>query len=172
MKNVHLSHWFIIGSSFLPWTSDFCLGLQKLFLRICLLILESGEGRERERKREREKHWCEWEPSICFLSYAPCPGIEPQPRRVPWLRIKLDGSPSNWATPVRDPIAFYLFLYLFLNILFIFFFREKGREGERERNIGQQPRHVSWLGIELETFGFAGQHSIHWATPARVPIAF
>ena len=32
---------------------------------------------------------------------------------------------------------------------------------------GRQPRHVHWLGIELTTFWFAGQHSIHWATPAR-----
>ena len=30
---------------------------------------------------------------------------------------------------------------------------------------GPQPRHVPWLGIEPATFWFAGQHSIHWATP-------
>ena len=32
---------------------------------------------------------------------------------------------------------------------------------------GPQPRHVPWLGIELATFWFSGQHSIHWPTPAR-----
>ena len=32
---------------------------------------------------------------------------------------------------------------------------------------GPQPRHVSWLGIKLVTLWFAGQCSIHRATPAR-----
>ena len=32
---------------------------------------------------------------------------------------------------------------------------------------GPQPRHVPWLGIEPATLWFAGQHWIHWATPAR-----
>ena len=32
---------------------------------------------------------------------------------------------------------------------------------------GPQPRHVPWPGIEPVTFRFTGQHSIHWATPAR-----
>ena len=32
---------------------------------------------------------------------------------------------------------------------------------------GLQPRHVSWLGIELATLWFTGWHSVHWATPAR-----
>ena len=31
---------------------------------------------------------------------------------------------------------------------------------------GLQLRHGPWLGIELATLWFAGQHSIHWATPA------
>ena len=35
---------------------------------------------------------------------------------------------------------------------------------------GPQPRHVSWLGIELENLWFTGPHSIHWATPARAQI--
>ena len=35
---------------------------------------------------------------------------------------------------------------------------------------GLQPRHVPWLGIEPATLCFAGQHSIHWATPARAGI--
>ena len=33
-----------------------------------------------------------------------------------------------------------------------------------------QPRHVSWLGIELATLRFAGRHSVHWATPARADV--
>ena len=37
---------------------------------------------------------------------------------------------------------------------------------------GPQPRRVSWLGIKPVTLWFAGQHSIHWATPARAEMAF
>ena len=33
---------------------------------------------------------------------------------------------------------------------------------------GLKPRHVPRLGIKQATFRFAGWHSIHWATPARV----
>ena len=33
---------------------------------------------------------------------------------------------------------------------------------------GLQPRHVPWLGIELATLWFAGQLSIHYATPVKV----
>ena len=33
--------------------------------------------------------------------------------------------------------------------------------------LGLQPRHEPWWGIEPATLWFAGQHSIHWATPAR-----
>ena len=32
---------------------------------------------------------------------------------------------------------------------------------------GLQPRHVPWLEIEPATLWFTGQHSIHWATPAK-----
>ena len=35
---------------------------------------------------------------------------------------------------------------------------------------GLQFRHVPWLGIELVTLWFAGQNSIHWATPARAKV--
>ena len=37
---------------------------------------------------------------------------------------------------------------------------------------GPQPRHVPWLGIKLATFLFAGQRSVHWATPARATPTF
>ena len=37
---------------------------------------------------------------------------------------------------------------------------------------GPQPRHVPWLGIKLVTLRFAGQHSIHWATPARALLIY
>ena len=33
---------------------------------------------------------------------------------------------------------------------------------------GPHPRHVPWLGMELAMLWFTGQHSIQWATPARV----
>ena len=71
------------------------------------------------------------------------------------------------------PIFFKDFIYLFLH-------RGEGWEKQREKismcgcllhapywGPGLNPRHVPWLGIELATLGFAGQHSIHWATPAR-----
>ena len=32
---------------------------------------------------------------------------------------------------------------------------------------GPQPRHVPWLGIKSATLWFVGQHSVHWATPAK-----
>ena len=77
--------------------------------------------------------------------------------------------------------------FLLKNILFIhsfihsFIFREgkRGRKKGRETSLcgcllsapywrpGPQPRHVTWLGIELATFWFAGLCSVHWATPAR-----
>ena len=67
---------------------------------------------------------------------------------------------------------------------FIYLFLEKGRDEEREGEKQQsvvlplthplsltwpatQACDVPWLGIELVTLWFAGQHSIHWATPAR-----
>ena len=68
---------------------------------------------------------------------------------------------------------------------FIFFFRERGRGGEREeekhqctrdasihlpslnQGPGLQPRHVLWQEIQLATFQFTGRHSIHWDTPSR-----
>ena len=74
-------------------------------------------------------------------------------------------------------------------ILFIYLCLERGREGDRgeekyQRVVashtppsqgpgpGPQPRHVPLLGIELATLWFTGQHSIHWATPARAPSPF
>ena len=64
---------------------------------------------------------------------------------------------------------------------FYLFFRERGREGEREGEKHQcmvafqapptgdlacNPG-MSWLGIKPVTLWFAGPCSIHWATPAR-----
>ena len=62
---------------------------------------------------------------------------------------------------------------------YLFWGKGEGREKEGEKHRcgrdtsvpnwgpGLQPRHVPWLGIELETFRFAGWHSTHWAAPAR-----
>ena len=72
----------------------------------------------------------------------------------------------------------------FIILFYLFIFRERGREGEREGEkhqcvvplarpllgagrSGLQPGHVPWLGIKPVTLWFTGQHSIHWATPAR-----
>ena len=70
------------------------------------------------------------------------------------------------------------FIYLFLE-------RGEGREKEREENINVwlplahptgdltcNPGMCSRLGIELVTFWFAGQHSIHWTTSTRAIFAF
>ena len=70
---------------------------------------------------------------------------------------------------------------VFLETGFMVWREGKVREKEKERNIsvwlplmcapywgpGPQPRHVPWLGIEPATLWFSGQHSIHWAAPAR-----
>ena len=72
----------------------------------------------------------------------------------------------------------------FFKWVYLFIFRERGREGERETSVcgclsctsywgpGPQPRHVSWLGLKRETLWFAGQCSIHRATPARAPLGY
>ena len=42
---------------------------------------------------------------------------------------------------------------------------------ERQQSVASRTlptRDVPWLGIELATFQSPGQHSIHWAIPARV----
>ena len=70
----------------------------------------------------------------------------------------------------------YLPFFSFLRF-YLFIFREREREGEKHQctphwGPGPQPRHVPWLGIKPVTFWFAGPHSVHWATPARVEHTF
>ena len=114
----------------------------------------------------------------CFKSYckyrcvrAHCLKVILDPRKLQHLHF--------WAC--SDALSF-----LFLNILFIYFQREgKGRRkrgwetsmcGWLSRSPhwrpGPHPRHVPWLGIKLVTLWFIGQHSIHWATPARAALSF
>ena len=117
------------------------------------------------------------ETSMCgCLSHIPYWGPGPQPRHLPWLGIELatlwftGRHLIHWVTPAKAN--------------FVLFFRERVRVGERrgekhryvrETGIGcllhapnwgpgPQPGHVPWLGMELVTLWFTGQHSIHWAT--------
>ena len=70
---------------------------------------------------------------------------------------------------------------------FIYLFLERGREGERERegekhpcvvascvsptgDMASNPGMCPSLGIKPVTLWFAGQHSIHWATPTRAAV--
>ena len=69
----------------------------------------------------------------------------------------------------------------FFKRFYLLIFRESRRDRERGRKTsmcgcfshtpnwgpGLQLRHVPWLGIKPATLWSAGQHSIHWATPAR-----
>ena len=86
---------------------------------------------------------------------------------------------SNWSNELMNEcISTDSFLKRFV----YFIFRQRGREGERERERksmcgclshapywapGPKPRHVPGLGIEVATLWFTGQRSFHWATPAR-----
>ena len=92
-----------------------------------------------------------------------------------------------------EHVYMYVCMYVWFSLHFIYlkslfiYFREKGREGEREgkkhqcaretsigclshtpsQGPGPQPRHVPWPGIEPATFWFPGWHPAHWATPGR-----
>ena len=88
---------------------------------------------------------------------------------------------SNNQHPWEDCTHQWHHFIIFFKILFIYFYREgnRGRKTGRETSMcgclshagywgpGLQPRHVPWLGIEPVTLWFSGQHSVHWATPAR-----
>ena len=75
---------------------------------------------------------------------------------------------------------FYVFKHFLKECIYLFLERGEGREKERERNthvcfplthplLGTWPTAQSRarLGIKPVTLWFTGQHSIHWATPAR-----
>ena len=88
------------------------------------------------------------------------------------LELKTILRNLTWVQYFTESLFKKYFIYLFLE-------REEGRKTGREISLcgclshapywrpGQQPRHVPWLGIKPATLWFTGQHSIHWATPAR-----
>ena len=80
----------------------------------------------------------------------------------------------------------YLFIYPHLKTCLLILERGEGTEKEKKTNIDArekhqlvascmhpwqglnlQPRHMSWLGIELATFHFTRRCPSNWATPAR-----
>ena len=90
---------------------------------------------------------------------------------------------SHWMD-FKVQLSFHC-LFLFI-LLFIYAFLERGEGKEKGRETsmcgclsctsywgpGLQLRHVLWLGTEPATLWFRGQHSIHWATPARALFLF
>ena len=114
-------------------------------------FLKKGEWKERGR-----------ETSMCgYLLHVPHWGPGPLPRHVPWLGIELATlwfTACTQSTELHQPgVESY-----FLKVLFIFRERE-GREKETSfgclphaphQGPGLEPRHVPWLGIELETLWF------------------
>ena len=95
------------------------------------------------------------------------------------IHLFLWNSISQWCVKFR---CLTLFFFNFLKD-FIYLFPERGgRKKGRETSVcgclsrapnwgaGLQPRHMPWLGIEPVTLWFAGQRSVHWATPARAQI--
>ena len=119
-----------------------------------------GEGGGRSLAPGRRPPGLKFQPCHCLTRPLPSGGLG-------FLSYKMGGG-------IHQEQRFSLF-HFFLR----FTFRERRREGERERNINHcllhapywgpdpQPRRVSSLGIEPVTFWFAGQGSIHGATPAR-----
>ena len=100
---------------------------------------------------------------------------------------------SNWLKEKHDYRNYFMnpkfcnMIHLYTNVLkdMYLFFRERGREREREgekhwcekhqsvaSHTHPQPRHVPWPGIELAIFHFVGQHPTNWATPAKVYAKF
>ena len=99
------------------------------------------------------------------------------------IHCLLESKSPSLLPKERERLTIFFFKILFT-------FRERRREGEKERKKhgcvrcvrdtligclsqppswgpGPQPRHVLWPGIEPVTFWFADQHSIHWARTAR-----
>ena len=100
------------------------------------------------------------------------------------LQISLHFTPNSACMPLARGQYLWLPPLLFKNI-YLFIFRERGKEGERERNMmcernsNQLPlsrpllvtwpeTHAAWLGIKPATLWSVGQSSIHWTTPAMV----
>ena len=112
--------------------------------------------------------WC---PSMCLTTFL-------FPLNTTDIYKEYQKPPIGW-----QPLIYLFFIYFKEDFIY---FERKGREGEREgekhwcatetsinclshspnRGPGPQPRHVPWLRIKLAVFWFAGQSSIHWATPA------
>ena len=137
-----------------------------------------GQG---ERKRERNIDVQEIHQSVA--SHMPPTGdVVHNPNMCP------DWELNQWPFglwPVVSPLRhtskgpFYLFIFL---RFYLFIFRERGREGEREGEKHQcrAASHLAPTGdlawnpgicpdweLNQQPFGFAGQHSIYWATQAR-----
>ena len=141
------------------------------------LLSERGGGRER-------KHWSSASGVLPTRIPAHNPGTCPDWKCNRWPS---GSQASTQSTEPHQPGPTYLKQ---TNIVFTFRERTGRRKIGREISMYErytdllllahpqpgrpdpQPKHVPCLGIEQSTLPSAGQHSIHWATPARAHSPF
>ena len=129
-----------------------------------------------DHSRWRNLIFMEWHFSLLAVGLQSC-----HPVHVLWRFKTAAFKETNKGSP------WFFKMFLLEDFIYLFLGRGEGRDKERESNVvvwernsclshapnwgpDPPPRHVPWLGIKAATSGFAGQHSIHWATSARVKV--
>ena len=113
-----------------------------------------------------------------------------------WISGRYFSQKTKWSDPLTsrktgrmccqwcDSSFQVIYYYCFFKRFIYLFLERREVAGEREWETsmwgclscapnwgpGPKPRHVPWLGIELVTVWYVGQHSIHWASPAQAMI--